>query len=428
MFQRRYVFNAALSVRVFTVLACLLTGACSFRPSIPHIDEQAEKLVEALEKGGYRPARGFAIESQHDVWMHERIELDVEITAPVAPGHYPLVIYLPSLGEDAKAGHLWRESWAKAGYVVFSVQPQSIAQALQELKLNRLNDPSEEEMEAWDDEAMQPMEPESKSWFGEKTRRPSRTARNSELHYLGHEYFATENLKNRMTQLFWAFQQLTIRVGLHQAPYAAIDLNQVVLAGYDLGAQTLSAVLGEDLGSGLPAYPGLKPMAAIVLSPSVNLATGNVRSRFQKLNLPLMVVTGTEDNDPYAVSSAGVRTAIWDYAPVGDKYLLLLKDAGHQLLAGSEMGGRFGQDRREVGGGPGGGMGLSNGGPGGGMMRGRPGGERKNPDLGYKQVAAVLSATTAFLDTVCKHDEFAQSWLVDKASYWLEKAGSLKRR
>lgn len=62
------------------------------------------------------------------------------------------------------------------------------------------------------------------------------------------------------------------------------------------------------------------------------------------------------------------------------------------------------------------------------MMLGGPGGERRNPDLGYKHVAAIFSASTAFLDAVVKNDEFARFWLDDKASNWLGKAGSLRIR
>jgi len=57
-------------------------------------------------------------------------------------------------------------------------------------------------------------------------------------------------------------------------------------------------------------------------------------------------VTGSEDDDPYGISSPYVRTAIWEYAPSGNKYLLLLNKGGHQLLAGSNLSHR--QDSRSA--------------------------------------------------------------------------------
>lgn len=445
MFQNLNIPKSIQRLRfVCVALLVLSLGACSFfGASLPSSNEQVGKLAEAMEKGGYAPVRGLEIDSSHDIWMHGRTELEVAMTAPTAPGSYPLIIYLPSLGEDAKAGRLWRETWAKAGYAVFSMQPLMIGQALKALgpALAEPGGPDDGERLGPDEDGMAPPEETDGGWFGEKRRRPSRTARNSEMRYLGHEYFGADNLKNRMEQLFWAYQQLKIRAGLRQPLFASADFSRVILAGYDLGAQTVTAVLGENFEAALPSSAELKPMAAMVLSPSVNLATGNVRSRFQKLNLPMLIVTGTEDNDPYAIGSGTVRTAVWEYAPAGGKYLLLLNNAGHRLLAGAEMGGRFGwQEQDGFGGSPGGGLGgsgrpggmggrgMDGGGPPGGMMIGGPGGERRNPDLGYKHVAAIFSASTAFLDAVVKNDEFARFWLDDKASNWLGKAGSLRIR
>lgn len=56
------------------------------------------------------------------------------------------------------------------------------------------------------------------------------------------------------------------------------------------------------------------------------------------------------------------------------------------------------------------------------------GGGRKDPDLGYKHVAAIFSTSTAFLDAVVKNDPFARAWLDDKANQWLGKAGVLRNK
>ncbi|MBD9355230.1 alpha/beta hydrolase [Methylomonas albis] len=411
---------------------------------MPSQEDQQEKLTEALGSGAYKTARNFAIDVSHDVWIYQQTELEVELIGPNTPGSYPLIIYLPSLGEDAGAGRLWRETWAKAGYLVFSMQPVVLSRALKALEAERRFDdpeemPDDENVELADENmALRPDEARG-GWFGDKPRRQSRSARESELHYVGHQYFATENLKIRLEQLFWAYRQVQTRAGLRQPLYGSADLSKVILAGYDLGAQTVAAALGESFGVGLPHSDELRPVAAIVLSPSVDLAEGNVRSRFQALRLPMLTITGSEDNDPYAISSAAVRTAVWEQAPAGGKYLLLLRGAGHRLLAGNELGGRFGLSGSRRGesdmggmdagggaGGHGGGRrGMSGGGPGGGLF-GKA--ERRDPNLGYKQVAAIASVSSAFLDMLIKKDEFALAWLNEKASKWLDRAGSLQTR
>ncbi len=415
------------------VLLCF--PACSSRPTLPSQEEQQEKLAEALSNGGYKTARSFAIDSNRDIWTYQQTELEVEIIAPTAPGNYPLIIYLPSLGENAGGGRLWRETWAKAGYVVFSMQPVEISLALKALEAERKFDdphelPNDENMDMADENMEPRPEEERGGWFTEKRKRPSRTARESELRFVGHQYFAPENLKTRLEQLYWTYRQLKTRNDLRQPLYAAADLSKVILAGYDLGAQTVTAALGENFGTGLPHSDELKPAAAIVLSPSLDLAEGNVRTRFQKLDLPLLAITGSEDNDPYAISSASVRVALWEQAPAGGKYLLLMRGAGHRLFAGNEMGGRFGLSgsrRGDAGIG-----GMEPGGHGGGR-RGMNGGmfgksEHLDPNLGYKQVAAIASVSSAFLDMLIKKDEFAQAWLNEKAGKWLQRAGSLQMR
>jgi hypothetical protein len=463
----------------------LLLTACSSQPKVASPEEQAQKLQAVMDKGGYAPASQLDFDNVSEIWNHDGAELEVEMIAPRQASKYPLIIYLPSLGEDAKAGRLWRETWVKAGYAVFSMQPRAIGQALKELEHGKPGGDGKGKPEEDDDDRDDDKGGKSKGFFGKSGgdgEKSSRSGRSSELRYLGHEYFAVDALKKRMEQLYWAYQQLKIRVDLGASLFSEADLSNTVLAGYDLGAQTVTAVLGEDFMTPLPENRDIHPVAAIILSPSIDLAEGNVRSRFQKLQIPLLVITGSDDNDPYAISSASVRAAVWEFSPAGGKYLLQLTGDVHSLLAGKDMGGRFnakenkekdsggnwfggggnrfdqsgqqsganiygntryrdnsvaatnqfpGSSQQYGGGGSGGqggsGRGHSNGNSNnGGHTKGD--GEKKSQELGYKQVAAVYSASTAFLDKVVKNDEFAQFWIDDKASNWLDRIGALKIR
>ncbi len=408
-----------------------LLASCSMRSTQPSVEVQTQKLAETQSKGGYVAGAEIEIDSQREVWNHDHVQLDTMLTMPTAAGNYPLIIYLPSLGEDANAGRIWRETWAKAGYAVFSLQPVLITQALKEIEAMKKLNPELEREEGFEaEDELDQSQSLTEGWFGGKLQRPSRSAQNSELRYLGHEYFAVDNLKQRMQQVFWAYQQLKVRKSSGQ--FASVDLSKVIIAGYDLGAQTVAGMIGENFDSALPELPEFKPLAAITISPSVNLAKGNVRSRFKAIKLPLLVVTGTEDNDPYAISSASVRASLWEHAAAGSKYLLMLQNAGHQVLAGSEVSARFGAGRR----------GLSDqeqfGGSqvnhrsrhtNDGLIMGLMGGrERRNAEQGYKQVAAVASVSSAYLDAVVKNDEFARFWLADKANVWLGNTGQVKQR
>jgi len=197
------------------------------------------------------------------------------------------------------------------------------------------------------------------------------------------------------------------------------------------------------LRADLPQAPDFKPLAAILLSPSVDMALGDVTTRYQNISIPLLVVTGTEDDDPYAITTPYVRTAIWEYAPSGNKYLLLLKKGGHQLLAGSNLSHRqepspSQEDNEKTGrgddmprfansyrGGGGGRSGGSAGGSPGGMGRSGHGG-RHDDEQDFKHIAAVFSISTAFLDSVSKSDKAAQLWMAEDANQWLTKSVHLK--
>lgn len=421
------------------LLALLMGGGCSSKFKLPGSDEPTEKVAIALENSGYKPSRTFEIGSVREVWTHQQTEVEIVMTAPTEPGQYPLIIYLPSLGEDAKAGRLWREAWAKAGYAVFSMQPVGISQALKELgpAKSRQSDDS-----AWSVGNI------LSSADAEKAKlRSARTSRESELRYLGHEYFGVDALKIRIEQMLWSYQQLKVRAALKQPLFAAAAFDKVILTGYDLGAQTVAAVLGENFKTSLPSSTELKPVAAIVLSPSVDMAEGKANKRFQALNLPMLVITGNEDNDPYAISASTLRTLIWEASPAGDKFLLSLKGAQHQLLSGSDLNGQFwrrlADDDDEASGdkNPGEGSqllemgrnqfgGHSRGGGPGGRFGNRMGDDDnpKHAELAYQQVAAVISSSLAFLDAIVKKDEFSRFWLEDKANHWLDQSGTLKLR
>ena len=112
----------------------MVLSSCFFSPKPPTSEELAEKTGDIIAKGGYPQQQNFALASLHEVWRHNGKSLEISLLAPKPPGHYPLIIYLPGLGEHAqRGGQLWRETWAKAGYTVFSIQPVEISEALKEL-------------------------------------------------------------------------------------------------------------------------------------------------------------------------------------------------------------------------------------------------------------------------------------------------------
>ena len=411
-------------------------AACGGPVIPPSLESQQNNFVMQMDQAGYLRDTQVSFKRIEQSWQYGQQSIDVQVLMPATSSPCPLVIYMPGLGENAEAGQVWRETWVKAGYAVLSFQSRSIAQALQELESKY---PQRRDLDDEDDELGVKDIASHDSFlsgplFGDVKQRPSVMGRNSELRYLGFQYFAVEALQTRLDQLRWVVSQL--KNARSTGALAKLDLSKIILAGYDLGAQTVAAAIGERHEALKELALDFKPIAAILLSPSVNLAQGHVNSRFQSINLPLLVVSGADDNDPYAVSAASTRQLIWQYAAPGQKYLLTLDRARHRLFSGWDWGGKsltrlpdhagfndesdYLQSSRRR-------MSASD------LYAGDANGLfSKNrahfPELGYKNVAAIASVTAAFMDLQVKNDEFARFWLTEKAGHWLRPVADLKVR
>lgn len=381
----------------------LTLGGCSLwsDPEQWSAEEQQEKIAEYSEQGGYRVPSNYTMQTLRETWMHGNEAVDIAFSAPEQAGKFPLIVYLPGLGEAASAGELWQQAWVAAGYAVFSVQPVELKEALHGLPPPKNST-------------------EGSSFFAFPGRSragldDAGAVRDSELHYLGRTFFAADALQQRLELLTWALKELHSRSQDPASRFAAADLSQLIIAGYDLGAQTAAALAGENTGVALPNLGGWRPKAAMVLSPVVDLAAGSIRERFKNITLPLLVVTGTADEDPYGISSASLRPALWDYAASTDKYLLQLQFASHRLLAGSNKPLQDVSSQRD-----------SPPDSPGGILTGPPPKAFRGGASSFKQLAAVRSVSTAFLDAVIRSDVAARQWLNDKAAGWMGKTAQLK--
>jgi predicted dienelactone hydrolase len=384
------------------------------------LGEERDAELARFASRGYEAAATTTTVANRDVWKHGNDEIMIELLLPSNVAQAPLVIYLPGLGEPVEAGDKWRNGWAQAGYAVASMQIAGSA-AL------------------WSTSA----------------------GRNGDFKRAANEQFAVKSLNTRLERLNFVLREIAHRVQAGDATYGRIDTARVAVAGFDLGAQTALAVAGEKHPgmSDLPVMPGLR--AAIALSPQAILARGGFVERFGTIHLPTLTVTGTEDGDPYGlVDSPHTRQAPFNYMPRGDKYLLVMEDGTHQLLAGAGHpvalqgedangapeeflpgGGRGGppggMGRSNFGGGPGG-----TGGPGG---RGGPGGEdgpgsmgRPPPDRSafqrfaakalLRQIVIIERISVAFLDATVKDDPVAREWLARDATRWSDPLARLEMK
>ena len=421
-----------------------LAAACSLWNRQGPVDRDKE-MKRFTHDGGYA-GQDFTVSSTRETWPHDDIPIEVSIAIPNAPGKLPVVVYLPGTGEDTEQGALWRGPWAQAGFAVVTIQPKEYGEAL---------------------------------WARQK-------AKPGDFKAVGRTVFSRHSLENRVSQVRWTLDRLAARIHGGNGRYANLDMGRMALVGYDLGAQTALAWVGEKTGLALPAaLPQFR--AAIVISPHADPAWENVAGRYADIRLPLLLVGSEQDHDPAKISTPESRKSIWNGMPPGDKHLLLFARANHRLLSGTMNNSLFwseviGPIIHERGRSPSGDSGDYDGktgatsspgkgwlgsistrfntgraaldydakagatsrGEGGGGGNGRGSGNPMNPDAGgggrrernwdeefrqeelaiqthaARQMAIVVSVTTAFLDATLKESQDARDWLADDAQAWLK--------
>lgn len=384
----------------FATWVLMVTG-CSHEPSRPPPDEIQSELDRFGAGASYQPSAFTKGTEVIEQWKNGTRTLDILYAAPEEPGRYPLVVYLPGLGQDAGSAPLWRDAWVKGGFAVLVVQQTRDANALSHLS----------------------------------------PADRHDLKSIGHEHFNLRSLEGRLSDVMFAIHGLEERIRQGKTPFSQARTDQIAIAGFDLGAQTLQALLGEDI-KGLTLHESLPQIqAALLLSPHVDLAKGGIQHRFAALNTPLLVMTGSDDHDPWGMTSPSVRSAPWQQAHPGQKILLNLNNGTHRQLAGidpkSEKPEDQEEDPDEIRHAEEGEDGMLFGKRGHGGSKGRTtqfGDARRGFGPGYdprhygRQLAAIQKISTAFLSAILKKDAGAENWLRNEAPAWLGSAGQLKFR
>jgi predicted dienelactone hydrolase len=372
-----------------------LMGCSTIQPS-----EQTPTIVQQHAGNGYIVKKPHDTTVVHQTWQIGTDAVDITLTMPTGSGLYPLVIYLPGLGESSNAGVQWRRGWAEAGYAVLSAQPVTTGEKV------------------WSSEAAQA----------------------GEFRAIAKEHFSTRSLADRLIVLRGVLDELRRQQeNKNTALFNHFDLSRLAIAGYDLGAQTAMAVAGEHSdGIELPPFPDAVK-CVIALSPYADPSGTDIESRFSSIRIPVLSVTSNNDTDPYGwVTSAAVRQTPYQYMPPKQKYLLLLSTGSHFLLAGREVPAAGQQDDKATRttrapdtneGDDNGGARHRGGGSGRKGRKGREGGNMAETGTLMLQqglsvferleITDIQQVSTAFLDAAVKNDPLAREWLSKDVQGWL---------
>jgi predicted dienelactone hydrolase len=392
----RFLFCCAIAV---------LLAACASAPSErPHNEAAAKQFADH----GYIAEQRFEIVKKREPWSFGETTFDVEWALPATGGPWPLVLYLPGLGERVEAGSRWRDYWARAGYAVVAVQPAEIGERI---------------------------------WGSPR-------ARAGEFDLIAKEEFSGPHLQQRLDWLRMAHERIERKRSAREDGFDRIDTGRVAVVGFDLGAQTAMIQAGEQV-TGLELPPPPKSVRGVIaFSPYADLSRSAFEARYGAIASPVLSITGSGDADPYGlVSSVALRRTPYTYMPAGEKYLLELPGASHSQLGGADAteparehtgGGRssgMGGSRRRGGGGSGGGASSGGSQPPEGpsdtaAARAVPLGREvgRDPAAAAKRAVAIQQVSTAFLDAALKDDSVAREWLRKDAQRWLGGTGQLSAK
>jgi len=156
-----------------------------------------------------------------------------------------------------------------------------------------------------------------------------------------------------------------------------LDRAHVGIAGHSFGAVTSQGVAGQRTQAGRQPFTDRRIGAALLMSPSLP-RQGDAATAFGAVEIPWMIMTGTEDDSPVGNATPASRREVFEALPPGSKYELVLFQGEHQAFGDRVL----------------------------------PGSKRPR-DPNHHRV--VLALSTAFFDAFLKGDASARDWLESDA-------------
>ena len=234
-----------------------LLAACASSPvPVAKVDEDA---VARYRAAGYALPAPVPIEAHRISGPVTEAPWTVGLTRPADHQTHPLIVYLPSLGEDDTAPVRWIETWAHAGYAVLVVQ------ALRD------------DADVWS----------------------TPYARSGDFERIARARFADELMADRIARLSRLLAQVRTRSLRGEAGLDGLDWNHLALAGADLGGYTVQCIATSPPAALAAVQWPLKPQAYLVISPYAVRGVSAVPSVAP--DAPVLMISARDDVDAYGV-------------------------------------------------------------------------------------------------------------------------------
>lgn len=114
-----------------------------------------------------------------------------------------------------------------------------------------------------------------------------------------------------------------------------IDRAKIGVSGHQYGAHTAMLVAGATTSPGATSYAHAAVKAAILMSPpGPDETLGLTRESWTRLTIPVLYITGASDVGPAETQTVEWRRQAFDLAAAGDKWLMLVENAGNAAFTG----------------------------------------------------------------------------------------------
>lgn len=291
-------------------------------------------------------------QSWHDAKRNRDIPIKIYLPSGSASSPHPVVIFSHGLGGSVEAAVYLGEFWSQHGYLgVFVQHPGS------------------------DTTVWQPVIGQGREAFLAKMR----------------EAANGENLLVRIGDIKFVLDQLEERNENDPALKQRMDLSKIAIAGHSFGAGTALAIAGQNFNQGKLNARDKRIKAAIYLCPPVMLGNDTALNVYGTIQIPGMLLTGTEDNSPIGRTTAEERRIPFDGMKAPHQYLINFVGADHSVFGGR------------------------------GFRAPNPGDEKFHE--------MIDEVTTRFLDASLKNDATAWQWLDSGGvNAYLGKAATFERK
>lgn len=173
--------------------------------------------------------------------------------------------------------------------------------------------------------------------------------------------------------------------------FGKLDLKHIAMVGHSYGAVTTQAIVGQQIAPG-KSLADLRVTCGIIMSGSPPRSPLATQNSFGKIALPLLHLTGTEDDSPVGGATAKARRVPFDQCPSSPQTLITFNGADHAVFSGRSR--RIGEKRKV--------------------------GEAVHP--------LILKVTTAFLDAHLRDDAQAADWMKNKVKAEVGSLGVVEQK